>query len=125
MALQDYTTEELKAELKRRQIEARKARSRKGVKLEYGYAIAKVTWVSKDPFCKKRFRIKILDDWAAKYHSEYSDTPIDRKVFNKSNHPQVGDIVKVKSRKTKYAPNGFGLFSNVKIVEIIKCNTEE
>lgn len=116
--LSDISTDELKAEIKRRQIEIRKNRPHS--KPEYAYATAEVTYAKGRTFTEMKFRIKILDEWAAKHHHPWSDVTIDRTVFKAAYHPEVGDIVKIKSRKTKEAPDGFGIFSNIMICEIIK-----
>lgn len=122
MDIQSYlsgiSTDDLKVEIKRREIEIRKSRPRS--KAEYAYATAEVTYAKGRTFTEMRFRINILDERAAKHHHPCSEVAIDRRVFKAACHPEVGDIVKIKSRKTKEAPDGFGIFSNIMICEIIK-----
>lgn len=129
MNLQDYTTEELKAEIKRRQIEERKARSRKGMKAEYAYAEAVITYINGNAFARRTYQADISESDCMKNNIPMQSRHryylrIDRKVFNKSNAPKVGDVVKLKSRKTQYNPDGFGLFCEPIICEIIKRNNK-
>lgn len=122
MDIQSYlsgiSTDDLKVEIKRRQKEERVNKPHQ--KTEYAYATAEITYVEGRTFAEMRFRINILDKWAATHHHPHSEVAIDRKVFKAACHPEVGDIVKIKSRKTKEAPDGFGIFSNIMICEIIK-----
>lgn len=122
MKIEDFTTEELRAELKRRDKEARRQRAleRKLKGIEYAYAEARIRYVSQDPWCRRKFNIEFLDKELGKHVSPYSDIPIDRKVFNKQTSPRKGDIVKVRCRKTNSNPTGFGLWCHPCICEMIK-----
>lgn len=126
MQLKDYTIEELRAELKRRDIEARRQRSlgcsRKAV---YAYATGVVTYVSDEPFSKRQFKVKICEQDCTKYklsalYRTDGYAHILRANFTKDTAPRLGDIVRVRSRKTNSRPNGFGVFSTPYIVEIIQ-----
>lgn len=128
MELKDYTTEELKAELKRRATEERRLRSMgRSHKAEYTYARAVITSISKDNWLRREFRAKILDEDLAcmdenirrRYRDEMRMNIL-RANFNKDTAPDIGDIVRIRSCKTNYNPSGFGLFSTPYIVEVIK-----
>lgn len=128
MSIEDYTTEELKAEIKRRQTEARRLRSSgKSYKAEYAYARAVITWASNDPFSRQIFRAHILDEDLAKMDRQMQvnyryekQINILRANFNKDTAPRKGDLVRIRSRRTKYYPDGFGLFCTPYIFEVIK-----
>lgn len=130
MELKDYTTEQLKDEINRRKREERQLRSSgRSHKAEYAYAKAVITYVSKDRWLRREFRAKILDedmahmDESIRYRYRYRDDMhmhILRANFTKDTAPKVGDIVRVRSRKTKHNPNGFGLFSTPYIFEVIR-----
>lgn len=125
MELKDYTTDELRAELKRRNIEARRqgslGRSQKAV---YAYANGVVTYVSDDPFSRRQFKVKICEPDCDKYQLSVlyrigSYAHILRANFTKDTAPRLGDIVRVRSRKTNSRPNGFGVFPTPYIIEVI------
>lgn len=120
MELKDYSTQELKDELKRRAIETRKrvALERKAKGTQYAYAEALVEWVSDEPFMRRKFWVEPLKP-VDKYASRTLHPSLDKRIFNSKNCPQKGDIVKLKSRKTKMNPEGFG-FSKSFIIEIVK-----
>lgn len=127
--LKDYTTEELKAELKRRAIEAKKsARANKEYKTDYLYWIATVEgaqeWGRFDQF---KYRVKTSDQ----------NVPLDvicSGAFNmisglckKADRPRVGDTVKLRLRYTNYMKKTKHIFwRDSKICEIIKrCEDEK
>lgn len=125
MELKDYTTEQLKAELKRRATEERRLRSTgRSHKAEYAYAIALITQVSDDVYSQRLFYGKVLT-----FDEKESINPrwmreslfmIVRANFKKDTAPKVNDIVRVKSRKTRICPNGFGnCFTTPYIIEVI------
>lgn len=126
MGLKDYTTEELKAEITRRKREARRLLSMsRSHKAEYAYATATITWVSNDPYIRKRFKGVVNNDSdCGEINSHWlreSELHIIRANFTKDTAPKVGDTVRVKSRKTRRSPYGFSsCFSAPHIVEIIK-----
>ena len=126
MKLKDYTTEQLKAEIKRREREERQLRSTgRSYKAEYAYAIALITYVSDDPYIRRQYKIKVCKKDCEKYQLNISYKTgtgyayILQSRFNKGTAPKLGDMVRIKSRKTKSNPNGFGLFSTPIIYEII------
>lgn len=126
MKLKDYTTEELKAELKRRATEERRLRSiGRSHKAEYAYATALITYVSDDPYIRRQYKIKVSKEDCEKYKLGVSYKTgtgyahILHSKFNKETAPKLGDVVRIRSRKTKSNPNGFGLFSTPVIYEII------
>jgi hypothetical protein len=121
--LENYTTDELKAELKRRQdIERRERAKNTSHAVEFAYVSGVIVDVDDTAFCRQYYRVEI-DEADRKrvnlLHTTY-DMKLDRKVFSrKSLAPKLGDRVKIKSRKSKRHPNGFGLFSEMFICEII------
>lgn len=129
MDLSAYTTEEIKAELHRRQKEDRKraAEERRKQGTQYAYLRAKITRVSGDSFKSKRYAAKILEEDLLKldvatrnYHKYGKEYPLLKARFNADTVPQVGDIVLLRSRKTNRYPEGFGLFCTPYISEIYK-----
>lgn len=122
--LKDYTTDELKAEIKRRVAEERAQRRRETpYRAQYAYVTGTISDVSDDPFYRRRYELRIDDAdiekcnlrWRYRCH----DIKLDSKRFRKENAPQIGDKVKVKSRISKQYPNGFGPFSRLIICDII------
>lgn len=124
MELKDYSTEELWAEIKRRATGERCQRSiGRSRKAEYAYAKAEITFVSDESFSRRIFRGKIDPNSVLKFNGRWlSERPffLLRANFTKDTAPKVGDIVRLRSRKTKSNPDGFGLFSSAQIFEIIK-----
>ncbi len=115
MTLQDYTTDELRAELKRRATEARKAANvNRDRKAKYLYAEGTVIEVYNDscgrkrPFSEWRFRVRIDDEYATKLNIQSwnidSCHNVDRAKFKKSTAPKEGDRVRLKCRITKDSP---------------------
>lgn len=124
--LKDYTIDELKEELKRREAEAQSQRSKgRSHRAEYAYTYGFVVWVSDEPYCRQRFRVRIPQSEIDKHprlarYSVYGYIDIVRNNFTKDTAPRVGDTVRIKSRKTAHCPDGFGIFSGAYICEIIK-----
>lgn len=122
--LQDYTTDELKAELKRRQIEARKQKSRK---TEYAYATATVRSIDKYASFKRYYHVFISEDDTQRDriadHRILIDVSLDVKI-KAADKPKVGDVVKLRSRKTKDNPTGFGSFAHPIICEVLERNNK-
>lgn len=125
MNITDFTTEELRAELKRRNREKLREVN-KNNKPKYLYAIATVNEVeggSFKPFSGWRWKVSIHDKYINEYKIyDYRQTPtidIIRSLFNKTNCPKEGDIVKLKCRITKSSPT-WNLFNKPRICEIIK-----
>lgn len=129
MTLQDFTTDELRAELKRRAVEARKsANVNRDRKAKYLYAEGTVITVHntsggrKLPFSEWSFKVHIDDEYATKlniqswnidsYHS------VSRANFKKSTAPNEGDRVRLKCRVTKDSPR-WNMFHQPIIDEII------
>lgn len=129
MTLQDFTTDELRAELKRRATEARKAaNANRDRKAKYLYAEGTVVKVYntigrvKRPFLDWRFKVRIdaedevklgISTWNMdSYHN------VDRAKFNKSTAPKEGDRVRLKCRVTKDCPK-WNMFHQPIIDEII------
>ena len=133
MKLEDYTDDELKAELKRRQIERRKTTPRK--KTEYVEFLGVVASIDckenyrtggiqkYKPFSKWVYRIKDMEpmqgDVPYWYFEQSRDFNLD-KTFNKNNAPKEGDIVVLRVRKCKNF--SYYSFTNAKIVRIINNN---
>lgn len=129
MTLQDYTTEELKAELQRRQKEARKraAEERRKRGTQYAHVRAKITRISGTAFKNRRYEAKIIEEDLAKldraslyHHRNGAEYPLLKANFNSDTAPRIGDIVLLRSRKTNRYPEGFGLFCTPYISEIYK-----
>lgn len=123
MELKDYTTEEIRAELKRRNAEAahKRAMERKAMGTQYAYELAEVTYMSPGAFYFRTYDVRMLNkERFSGYRERQSYVGLVRAFFNTSNAPRVGDIVKLRSRKTKDNPDGFGLFENAKICEVVK-----
>ena len=129
MTLQDYTTDELKAELKRRVTEARKvANANRDRKCKYLYAEGTVVKVLNTigrvelPFLDWRFKVQIDAEDVAKLGiltwnvDSYHNT--DRAKFNKSTAPKEGDRVRLKCRVTKDCPR-WNMYRQPIIDEII------
>lgn len=129
MTLQDFTTDELRAELKRRATEARKAANvSRDRKAKYLYAEGTVIKVHdggcgrKLPFSEWRFKVHIDDEYATKLNIQtwnidsYHD--VDHAKFKKSNAPKEGDRVRLKCRVTKDSPR-WNMFHQPIIDEIM------
>lgn len=120
MELSEYSTEELQAELHRRKKEARKKTLAAKKNIErYAYVKAEIVYVSPHPYTKRTWEAKILDDWVGKNWTKRREFCLLRNNFSKDTSPRLGDIVKIKSLKTKMDPTGFGLFSRPYIIEVI------
>lgn len=130
MTLQDYTTDELKAELKRRQTEARKAaNANRDRKHKFLYAEGTVTRVYRTkgggniPLSEWDFDVCLDDKYSTKYNLQgRKKTPscsLNRARFTrKGTAPKEGDRVRLKCRITKFSPD-WGLFYRPVIDEII------
>lgn len=123
--LYEYTDDELRAELKRRAIEKRKNTPRDIKYVEFEATIKYVnniknTWRNQvwyNQFSTWTFSLKdCTSELANKY--PWKDYKLG-KGFNKSNYPKVGDVVKLRYRRTKKEHEVWDL-SKAKIVEIIK-----
>lgn len=121
--LKDYTTKELKEELKRRSKEERLKRLSVPRKTEYAYATAVVGHINKYASFNRKYSVKISEEDVQTYNiSEYRVTmDVARDVsINVADAPKIGDVVKLRGRKTKSNPTGFGCFANPVICEVIK-----
>lgn len=131
--LEDYTDDELKAELKRRQIERRQQTPRK--KTEYVRFLGVVQYIDNKegwkcggvqkykPFSKWKYRIKDMrpiECAVPKYFFEHSRDFCLDKIFNKNNAPKEGDTVALRVRKCKNF--SYYSFTSAKIVEVINNN---
>lgn len=123
--LYEYTDDELRAELKRRAIEKRKNTPRDIKYVEFEATIKcvnniKTKWRNQvwyNQFSTWTFSVKeCTSELANKY--PWNNYKLG-KGFNKSNYPKVGDVVKLRYRRTKKEHEVFDL-SKAKIVEIIK-----
>lgn len=129
MTLQDYTTEELRAELKRRDVEARRERAKnRDNKAKYAYATGVVCWASRDPYCRREYRVNICEEDRDKYKLPNYELhkrcyPL-LSVIKATDAPQVGDTVTIRARVTKARPDGFSSFHTPSIVEVIKRKEE-
>lgn len=122
MTLQDYTTEELKAELRRRAAEERKARTAERRRMtEYNYAEGTVIHVSGTVFSRTTYDVK-LDEADAKRLGKSTVCSLrPPKGVRRADAPEVGDRVRLKGRITRSDPTGF-MWGNAYIHEIIKDN---
>lgn len=134
--IQDYTTDELRAELKRRATEARKAANvNRDRKAKYLYAEGTVIKVYNDscgrkrPFSEWRFMVLLEDKYIIAYNipsyqRSGSDYCVNRAKFNKTTAPKEGDRVRLKCRITKDSPR-WNMFHLPIIDEIIGKEVEE
>lgn len=127
--LQDFTTDELRAELKRRATEARKAaNANRDRKAKYLYAEGTVTNVHNTssgrrlPFADWSFKVHIDDEYATKHNIKSWDIErylsVNRANIKKSNAPKEGDRVRLKCRVTKDSPR-WNMFCQPIIDEVI------
>lgn len=124
MELRDYTTEQLKAELKRRTDEERQRKRAMGIRVpNYEYARGKVVSVSNSgAFTSWCWKVEICDEdmkrlGIASVHKRSSYTIL-IKEFTKATAPQTGDIVLLRKRITKNSPKF--VVTSAKICEIVK-----
>lgn len=135
MELREYSTEELREELRRRLSEERSERARNiDHRARYLYATATVKGISCQRyggFSECAYRVR-LDGHSAKRlgvvfpgEKEF-DVRILRANFRKANVPRVGDTVKLRKRVTKSHPEWRGgPFRHPVIVEVEKRATRE
>lgn len=134
MTLQDFTTDELRAELKRRATEARKAaNANRDRNPKYLYADGTVIKVydtscgKNRPFSEWQFKVRIDEEYVVKYGiqswGKERDLDVNRAKFKKHNAPKVGDRVRLKCRVTKGSPR-WGMFHQPMIDEIIAKGVE-
>jgi hypothetical protein len=120
IGLQNYTTEELKAEIKRRQRGERINRPRQ--KIEYTYASATIINMTNDTLIRRYYEVIIDEEDIRKYqisiYKKKFKVRVDMRLFKANNAPMIGDKVLIRSRRTKKAPMGFGIFGEVFISEI-------
>lgn len=105
--LQDYTTEELKAEIKRRLAEERKVRNaNRDRKAKFLYALALVTQVTEGAFCRRRWKVELTEEYKKLYGADPSPMYVDvmRSIIKSTDSPEVGDIVRLKKRITNASP---------------------
>lgn len=117
MELKDFTTEELREELKRRAKEARINAGRK--KPEYIEIIGVVTKITNNrkSFMYGQYTLEIKDD-RVRDCDKYTTYTLKTGKFKKDNYPQVGDTVLIKQRLTKAI--NFFVARYAKIDSIIK-----
>lgn len=115
MTLQDFTTEELLAELDRRNV---KRLSQLTTSARYAYAEGIVTYINGDAYYRRTYDI----EWC----SERPEGLERRKFyklkaygFKKEESPEIGDKVRLRGRITNMDPTGFEK-GNPMIIEIIK-----
>lgn len=129
MTLQDFTTDELRAELKRRATEARKAananRDRKHKYLYVEGTVVKVYDNScgrKRPFSEWSFEVFLDDKYIVDYnipsYNRSRSYAVNRVKLNKSTAPKEGDRVRLKCRITKDSPR-WNMFHQPVIDEVI------
>lgn len=122
MELKDYTTEELREELKRRAKEARLNAHRSEPEYKEFTAIVKSIDKSRRPF-KYWLEKSNLNDRYSGYQYHYYTYKVG--AFNNANMPQVGDKVKLTYRRTKvhFQRELFDILK-ARIVEVIKRKTD-
>ena len=121
MELKDFTTEELREELRRRAKEARINAGKK--KPEYIEIIGVVTKITNNrrSFMYNQYTLDINDD-RVKDYNRYATFTLKTGKFKKDNYPQIGDTVIIKQRLTK-AVNYF-VARYAKIDSIVKRKEE-
>lgn len=124
--LKNYTDEQLREELKRRIEERRKNTKREIVYIEFEATVDKLDNqqgykcngdVKYKAFVFWKYRLKDCSSDLANSYS-YNEYYIKQGCFKRDNAPQVGDVVKLRYRRTK-SKEVFDL-KTAKIVEIIK-----
>ena len=131
MDLKDYTTEELRAELKRRRVQAMKE-AKKQIP-EYKEFTATVERVNNSYGSINRYVYKITD---AKPHNceikselfaniSWRDFSLQKNTFNKATVPKIGDKVLLRYRKHKTCKTEIFDFTKAKIVEILERSNNE
>lgn len=128
--LKYYTDEELREELKRRTIEKRRNTPMKIEYVEFEATIDKIDGFRPNyigtrfmkPFLLWTYSVKDCTlDLANRFL--WRQYKVKQGCFNKSNHPKIGDRVKIRYRKTKRTHEGLHL-NNAKIVEIVRRKEE-
>lgn len=127
-SLEEYTSDELREELKRRAILARKNKA--PYEIIYKEFEATISYVDNILFkysmkkpklkniCLWKYRIKdCTEELPNRY--QYIDYVVKQGAFRKDEMPKVGDRVKLKYRRTKKSVEIFDL-RRAKIIEIIK-----
>lgn len=121
--LKDYTSNELRAELKRRSIEARKSHPRVIEYKEFEGIVSKVEnqshYMSGKTISFVWWKFVLKDITSKIAVDSYTDTfYLKQGLFKKADAPKIGDRVRLRYRRTK----GHEVFDvkNAKIVEIIK-----
>lgn len=123
MELKDYTTEELREELKRRAKEARLNAPRKKPKyIEIEATITNIYHYSySKSFLQTEYTISTSDDRVSSYDLDRR-YKLKNGCFRKDNTPKIGDTVIIGHLLTK-ARNSFSGF-NAKIMKIVKRKEE-
>ena len=105
MSLQEYTTEELKAELKRRSdIEKAEKRKNRDYKAKYLYATGIVDNISNGRFYV-RLNKKYIKEYEIPNHKVYTYYKVDKNKLKRiADLPKIGDIVRLRCRITKTSP---------------------
>lgn len=121
MELKDFTTEELREELKRRAKEARVNAGRK--KPEYIAIVGVVTKITNNrkSFMYGQYSVNTKDN-RIDDRDKIATYTLKAGKFKKDNYPQVGDVVLIKQRLTKAV--NFFVARYAKIDSIIKCNDD-
>ena len=127
--LKNYTDEQLREELKRRALEKRKSQKKEIVYQEFDATIISINNrfgykcngdVKYKPLVFWKYRVKVCDySYSfARINKHIDEFYLKQGFFKRDNAPQVGDVVKLRYRRTK----GHEIFDlqKAKIVEIIK-----
>lgn len=120
MELKDYTTEELKAELKRRsKIERSLKPGFMSPENHWFLFEGKVTECTRYPIGRHKCKVesKVLEKCRYPYINNSREFSLVQSMFSNKDKPQVGDIVEMRARK--YANGNIG-FLDAKIIKIIK-----
>lgn len=125
MELKDYTTDELRMELRRRKDEELKKRSLNGEnvpKYLYAKGVVKDILNTNRAFCNWVWYVDIFDEDWKRLGLSVSNTShwyqlCSGGIFRKNNSPKIGDVVMLKCRVTKAMPD-FS-FIHARICEII------
>lgn len=122
MKLEDYTTEQLREELKRRanaaRLEAVKEGSNKPVYVMVDGVVKRVQNPN-GPFSRKKWHIEVSEEFATEHSiPQVATYALLGGAFTKDTAPQEGDKVRLRCRVTKAAPK----FTQYKarVIEIIK-----
>ena len=131
MELKDYTTEELRAELKRRRVQAMKEAKKQAPAYKEFVATIKELYNSRTNV--NGYVSSVTD--AEPHNSDikqglfnnisWKGFGLQKNTFNKANSPKIGDKVLLRYRKHKTQKEEIFDFTRAKIVEVLERSNNE